>query len=263
MTFDPFGDFESRGYLRNFGGLKDAAAIKEAEHLAFCLNLPDAVEHLRQIDRITYLDVLDTHKILFGDIYPWAGQDRATVASTLMVSKGEVQFAPPGHEELAVQHALRLAQEGNAMSKTPGVVIGYLSYGHPFLDGNGRTIIVVADELAYRAGISIDWASTDKQVYLGALTRELDDPRSGALDAYLGPHIREGISQEQATQTLARLPGLGPETKIDQAKQDHLDRLAELFGAEIEANRVIDHDHDHDYDHDHDHDHDFDHEPEL
>ena len=32
MTFDVFGDFETRGYLRNFWGLKDPAELKELEH---------------------------------------------------------------------------------------------------------------------------------------------------------------------------------------------------------------------------------------
>ena len=40
--------------------------------------------------------------------------------------------------------------------------MGYLAYGHPFLDGNGRTILVVHADLAERAGISIDWAATGK-----------------------------------------------------------------------------------------------------
>lgn len=35
MTFDPFGDFESRGYLRNSLGEKDMAIVKDAEHIAF------------------------------------------------------------------------------------------------------------------------------------------------------------------------------------------------------------------------------------
>ena len=35
MTFDPFGDFDERGYLRNKAGLHDQNAIKEFEHRAF------------------------------------------------------------------------------------------------------------------------------------------------------------------------------------------------------------------------------------
>jgi len=81
MIFDPFGDFKSRGYLRNTAGLHDVTAVKEFEHRAFRQNLQAAVEHLSQIEQITYLDVLATHRILFQDVYPWAGKDRQTTAN--------------------------------------------------------------------------------------------------------------------------------------------------------------------------------------
>jgi fido (protein-threonine AMPylation protein) len=45
--------------------------------------------------------------------------------------------------------------------------MGYLAYGHPFLDGNDRTM-TVHTVLAQRAGFSIDWAATKKEAYLDA-----------------------------------------------------------------------------------------------
>lgn len=35
MTFDPFGDFDTEGYLQNSLKLKDPLEVKESEHLAF------------------------------------------------------------------------------------------------------------------------------------------------------------------------------------------------------------------------------------
>ena len=84
---------------------------------------------------------------------------------------------------------------------------GYL-LTHPFLDGNGRTIIVVHGVMAQRAAISIDWAATDKAGYLGALTKELDDPDKGHLDAYLKPFIREAVGQDRLAVEIALAPGL-------------------------------------------------------
>ena len=49
------------------------------------------------------------------------------------------------------------------MVSKPGEVMGYLAYGHPFLEGNGRTIMVVHSVLADRAGLRIDWAATGKE----------------------------------------------------------------------------------------------------
>ena len=55
MTFDPFGDFETQGYLRN----------------------------LAKVKRLTYIGLLETHRILFEAVYPWAGQDRGKTAPDL------------------------------------------------------------------------------------------------------------------------------------------------------------------------------------
>jgi cell filamentation protein len=86
--------------------------------------------------------------------------------------------------------------------------MGYLAYAHPFLDGNGRTIMVAHGVLAQRAGFSIDWASTGKTDYLSALTKELDSPGTGYLDTYLKPFVREALPDSHLAETIAQAPGL-------------------------------------------------------
>ncbi len=86
--------------------------------------------------------------------------------------------------------------------------MGYLAYGHPFLDGNGRTIMVVHSVLARRAGIDIDWASTDKNGYLSALTEEINSPGKGHLDEYLRPVIRPAGSEIELIAHIKDVPGL-------------------------------------------------------
>src|SRR5215469_10007522 len=105
-----------------------------------------------------------------------AGQDRSETAPNVAVSKGRVLFAHPNDAEAAVNYGLKLGSEKSTMAAKPGEVMGYLAYAHPFLDGNGRTIMVVHAILSRRAGFSIDWATTDKADYLFALTKELNDP---------------------------------------------------------------------------------------
>jgi cell filamentation protein len=94
------------------------------------------------------------------------------------------------------------------MASKPGEVMGYLAYGHPFLDGNGRTIMTVHAELAQRAGISLDWAATDKMDYLTALTRELDKPGKGHLDAYLKPFIGLAVGHDRLASHVTHTPAL-------------------------------------------------------
>jgi cell filamentation protein len=67
------------------------------------------------------------------------------------------------------------------MRARPGEIMGYLAHGHPFLDGNGRTIMMIHAVLAQRASFSIDWVATEKNAYLDALTKELNDPGKGSL----------------------------------------------------------------------------------
>ena len=76
MTFDPFGDFATEGYLRNFEKEKDLAIVKRAENASFMTGLDEAFATLAKAKVLSYDDVLKTHGILFGAVYPWAGQDR-------------------------------------------------------------------------------------------------------------------------------------------------------------------------------------------
>lgn len=208
MTFDPFGDFETRGYLRNKFAEKDPAIIKRLEHSSFLEGVAEAFNYLASIRHPSYKDVLHTHKILFEDLYPWAGQDRAQTAPDVAVSKGPVLFAHPQDARAAVEHALKIGSDQPYMASHPGEVMGYLAYGHPFLDGNGRTIMVIHAELARRAGISIDWAATAKDDYLTALTQEIDDPGAGRLDAYLKPFLREAMAESSLVDHLVKTRGL-------------------------------------------------------
>jgi cell filamentation protein len=132
VTFDPFGDFESRGYLRNVEQEKDLDIVRRLEHVSF----------------------------------------------------------------------------KDFMRQKPGEIMGYLAFGHPFLDGNRRTIMVVHSILAQRAGISIDWGSINKKEYLNALTQEIDNPGKGILDKYLKPFVNAAITEDQLAGHVKELPGL-------------------------------------------------------
>lgn len=206
MTFDPFGDFETRGYLRNHEGEKDAAIVRRLEHASFSTGIDEAFAQLSKRNPLSYADVLSTHKILFEAVYPWAGQDRSTTSPDIAVSRGGVLFAHPQYIQNAIEHALKLGSDSTTMRDKLGEVMGYLAHGHPFLDGNGRTIMVIHAVLARRASFSIDWAATDKNAYLDALTKELDEPGKSILDRYLKPYVRPAV--ENLPDQLAAAKGL-------------------------------------------------------
>jgi len=219
MTFDPFGDFATRGYLRNVFGEKNPEIIKRHEHHTFRLHVAEALDALRAGSSLRYSDILDTHRRLFSDYYPWAGQDRRALLPDLAVGKaGRYDiFAHPQDIRRAVGHALDLGLDPRVMRVRPGEVMGLLAYGHPFLDGNGRTLMVVHADLARRADIHIEWEHIHKLPYLAALTRELEHPGK-ALDQFLGPFVRRGaISLSDTADRLSRNTGLGPPMDVTPA----------------------------------------------
>jgi cell filamentation protein len=206
--FDPFGDFATAGNLRNTAAEKDLTLVKVAEHALFRAQLPQALTFLARCPRIGYDDFLAVHRILCGGLYPWAGTDRVELIPDKAITKGDVYFCHPRDCRRAIEDGLARAQERGQMADRPGLIMGLFAYGHPFLDGNGRTMLLVHAELCRRAGMSVDWTRTRKDDYLRALTREIEDPNGGHLDAYLVPFIGAVIPREHWEASVAALPGL-------------------------------------------------------
>ncbi len=193
--FDPFKDYDQVGYLRNRYGEKDPLIVSELEHALFRVGLDDALGYLAKRRTLTYADFLEVHKILFSAFYPWAGQDRAVTASNIAVSKVDTVFSHPLDAQRAVEEGLRIGQDKAALRQRPGEVMGWFAYGHPFLDGNGRTMLIIHSELCHRAGFCIEWHRTEKAGYLAALSAEIASPGQGILDAYLLNFV--GASRER------------------------------------------------------------------
>ncbi|MGQ8817453.1 Fic/DOC family protein [Serratia sp. NA_13] len=214
MIFDPFGDFDTSGYLQNSLALKEPDEIKRAEHLSFELSIEDALSYLAQTNPINYQSVLQVHETLFSDFYPWAGKDRNELVPHLAVFKGSPDnlrhtvFERPDSIRMAVDYALHLAADKERFRERPGEVMGLLAFAHPFLDGNGRTILLVFMELSFRAGFSINWSETRKDDYLRALTNEIGDPSQRHLDHYLTPFVVDISSRDDWPKIIGGIKGL-------------------------------------------------------
>ncbi len=195
--FDPFEEYEERGYLQNVKGYKTASAVKRLEDNEYKKRLPSTQANLKAVRAIGYKTLLATHQKLFGSVYPtWAGMDRLATTPTTNVIKGRVRFAPPSDIQRAAQFGLDLAQDPVKMAAQPGTVMGYLAFAHPFLEGNGRTFLAVHSEVARRASISIDWQNMDREGYLAALTKEITLPGDSHLDTFLKAFVHPNPAQE-------------------------------------------------------------------
>lgn len=206
--FDPFLDFESAGYLRNVRKDKIESVIKNIEHEFFRVNLDEALDYLSNQKTLVYSHFLEVHRIIFSDYYPWAGLDRSATMPDLAVAKGSVLFCHPLDSRRAIEEGLRIGQEMDVMTKKPGEVMGLFAYGHPFLDGNGRAMLLVHLELTYRAGFSITWADTNKAHYLTALSNEIDKPGLGILDTYLLNFKSDRLERNEWSKTILSIKGL-------------------------------------------------------
>ncbi|MEE5041646.1 Fic family protein [Pseudomonas alliivorans] len=221
MSFDPFGDFETAGYLRNHFQLTDLNTVKRLEHSSFEANIEQALDYLAHLKDIHYASILDVHRMLFQEIYPWAGRDRAEVTLDLRISKGRkgepgyTEFADADDIILAAEYAISSANKHARFRDKPGEVMGLLALAHPFLDGNGRTILLIFTELCYRAGFSIDWSQTTKDGYLAALSEEILDPGRRSLDEYLKPYVVAAAKREDWPALIGGIQGLDGLDKED------------------------------------------------
>ncbi|KQT11025.1 Fic/DOC family protein [Ramlibacter sp. Leaf400] len=217
--FDPFGDFRTAGYLRNVEGLTDLEKVKIQEHVFFEANFEEALAFLGKAKgAITYEHFLEVHRILFGEFYPWAGQDRRALGVGRFVAKGsQVQFEASERCQRAVEWGLQMGNDPATHRAQPGTVMGAFAWGHPFLDGNGRTMLLVHAELCQRAGFGIDWRASHKGSFLDALTRELADPAGKHLDRYQLPLAAPVATGSTLLDQLRAVPGLdGQEEAVDQ-----------------------------------------------
>lgn len=189
MIFDPFGDYDRKGYLRNVFGEKDPTIIKDLENTAFSVNIDDAVKELAS-RRLDFDALKSVHKTLFETIYPWAGEDRSVTAPDIAITKAGYKtiFCHPGSVRLASNYALRNI---DMPEFSPGECFADLAHAHPFLDGNGRAILTLHSEIMRRNGKHVEWEKTTKQEFLESLTVDLENPGHGYFSAYLMSYVKD------------------------------------------------------------------------
>ena len=112
----------------------------------------------------TWTTLQDIHKILFQDIYDFAGELR-----TVNISKGNFRFVPVMYLSEAVKTIESMPQ--NSFDE---IVEKYveMNVAHPFREGNGRSMRLWLDHmLCAELKKTIDWSQIDKETYLSAMER--------------------------------------------------------------------------------------------
>ena len=152
--------------LENKLGITNSAELAREEER---ISKKKAVElfesgFLTALEAGTAASLMAIHKVLFEDIYAFAGKLR-----TVNIAKGNFRFAPLLYLEAALANIDKMPQ-----STFDQIIEKYveMNIAHPFREGNGRATRIWLDcILRKEIGRVVDWSQVDKEDYLLAMER--------------------------------------------------------------------------------------------
>lgn len=153
--------------LKNYFNIKDPEALQELESAYYYINLnkpfPEGgfdYDHLKAV-----------HKHLFGDVYPWAGQERSVDISKGSSCFGHTQFLSKALDKIFINlkkdNHLQGLEKPDFCSKL-AYYFNEINAAHPFREGNGRTLRLFCEHLSLNAGYKLQWQNADAAKYLNA-----------------------------------------------------------------------------------------------
>ncbi|MEQ1789550.1 MAG: Fic family protein [Rickettsiales bacterium] len=123
-------------------------------------------KEINKIEIGTFAGLAQIHRILFEDIYDFAGRIRE-----VNIAKGNFRFAPLMYLKQSLEHIDAMAQ-----GRFDCIIEKYveMNIAHPFREGNGRATRIWLDVML-KANIRkvIDWNLVDKEAYLSAMERSV------------------------------------------------------------------------------------------
>jgi cell filamentation protein len=157
--------------LKNKLGIRDNDALTIAEREITSLKLLK-IYNIPAIEKFGFGTFCKIHKIIFGDIYEWAGQIRRGD----FLSKGNSIFCRgPYVVENAKIIFGNISNENNlcGLDKSKFVermayYMGEINALHPFREGNGRTAREFFRQLSLNAKYTLDFSKTEKKKLLTA-----------------------------------------------------------------------------------------------
>lgn len=161
---DPYID-QTTGVFRNKLGIKNVDELKEVEADIAATRIALITQQVTYEDTVLSKEsLLNLHRVLFGELYDWAGQIR-----TVEIAKGETRFAHTDFisseldrifDELAAENYLKSYGEAQFFARL-AYFYSELNIVHPFREGNGRTIRTFLSLLALQNDWRIAWKNLD------------------------------------------------------------------------------------------------------
>ena len=152
--------------LENLLGLTDSADLAREEERISKQKALEMYESgfLDSLEPGTFRSLSEIHRVLFEDIYDFAGKIR-----TVNISKRGFMFAPVMYLEASIETVEKMPQ-----STFDEIIEKYveMNIAHPFREGNGRSGRIWLDLILKRELKQvIDWSTVDKEKYLLAMER--------------------------------------------------------------------------------------------
>ncbi len=153
--------------LINTQEIRDPVKLEQYEADLFWLKSKESLPE----GKLDYQHLKNIHSHFFGELYPWAGEERS-----IDIAKGVCYF---GHKQYINKELTklftRLENENYLRGLEPTEFRTQLSYyfneinaAHPFREGNGRTQRAFCELLATQAGYSLNWDQADRAQYIQA-----------------------------------------------------------------------------------------------
>ena len=163
--------------LKNKLNIRNRDELKQAEEEITALKQYMLMESPIN-GRFTKTQLMNIHRFLFEDIYPFAGHIRRE-----QISKGDTMFFPPHliSQELdkvfTKLHREKMLHEIDKKRQIEHLsyIMSELNVIHPFREGNGRSIRELIRCMALYYGFSLDWSLVDRDTMIDAAVRSVVD----------------------------------------------------------------------------------------
>lgn len=155
------------GLLRNLQNITDPEVLNFVESSVVTKRLKELYENPIKIKGIDSL--FEIHRLLFQDIYSWAGKKRM-----VEISKDGKPFFPISHFDIAFRHIDQIIADFKKIPKDNNKllaeklteILDNINYLHPFREGNGRAQREFLRLLALEKGLTLHLnPPDDKSVY--------------------------------------------------------------------------------------------------
>lgn len=151
--------------LVNYFGIHDHEKLQEVESAFFRVSLGKPLP----VGKFDYEHLKAIHHHLFGQVYPWAGQER-----TVDIAKENSYFGAAQHISRELnkifvkleQDSFLRGLERPEFCQKLAFYFSEINAAHPFREGNGRTQRIFCEELSRQAGYRLNWSAADPTQYM-------------------------------------------------------------------------------------------------